>query len=109
VAEKPNTDRDRARTQADLHMSVVDLLPIMPASATRPQKNTFGEMRSNGGPTGILIYSGLSVQPFNGDVGRLLVCAVRLSDIEPRFVCSTCGKRGAGMRPHFAPAHMGSQ
>jgi hypothetical protein len=24
---------------------------------------------------------------------------VRLSDIEPRFVCSACGKRGADVRP----------
>jgi hypothetical protein len=26
---------------------------------------------------------------------------VRLSDIEPRFVCATCGKRGAEVRPDF--------
>jgi hypothetical protein len=26
---------------------------------------------------------------------------VRLSDIEPRFVCGTCGKRGADVRPDF--------
>jgi hypothetical protein len=26
---------------------------------------------------------------------------VRLSDIEPRFVCSACGKRGAEVRPDF--------
>jgi hypothetical protein len=26
---------------------------------------------------------------------------VRLSDIEPRFVCGTCGKRGAEVRPDF--------
>jgi len=25
---------------------------------------------------------------------------VRLSDIEPRFVCQACGKRGADVRPH---------
>ena len=27
---------------------------------------------------------------------------VRLSDIEPRFVCSECGKRGAEVRPKFS-------
>lgn len=26
---------------------------------------------------------------------------VRLSDIEPRFVCEACGKRGADVRPDF--------
>jgi hypothetical protein len=26
---------------------------------------------------------------------------VRLSDIEPRFICSACGKRGADVRPDF--------
>jgi hypothetical protein len=26
---------------------------------------------------------------------------VRLSDIEPRFVCSACGQHGADVRPHF--------
>jgi hypothetical protein len=27
--------------------------------------------------------------------------SVRLSDIEPRFVCQACGKRGADVRPNF--------
>jgi hypothetical protein len=26
---------------------------------------------------------------------------MRLSDVEPRFVCSACGKRGADVRPNF--------
>ena len=26
---------------------------------------------------------------------------MRLSDIEPRFVCQACGKRGADVRPNF--------
>ena len=26
---------------------------------------------------------------------------VRLSDIEPQFVCTACGKRGADVRPDF--------
>jgi len=26
---------------------------------------------------------------------------IRLSDLEPRFVCSACGKRGADIRPDF--------
>jgi hypothetical protein len=32
---------------------------------------------------------------------------VRLSDFEPRFVCTACGKRGAAVRPDFPPARMG--
>jgi hypothetical protein len=28
---------------------------------------------------------------------------VRLSDIEPQFVCKACGSRGADVRPHFLP------
>jgi hypothetical protein len=27
---------------------------------------------------------------------------VSLSDLEPRFVCSACGKRGADVRPDFS-------
>jgi hypothetical protein len=26
---------------------------------------------------------------------------IRLSDLEPRFVCTACGQRGAGIRPDF--------
>jgi hypothetical protein len=26
---------------------------------------------------------------------------LRLSDVEPRYVCTTCGKRGADVRPDF--------
>jgi hypothetical protein len=33
---------------------------------------------------------------------------VRLSDIEPLFVCKACGKRGADVRGRFAPARMGT-
>jgi hypothetical protein len=27
---------------------------------------------------------------------------LRLSDLEPRFVCAACGKRGADVRPDFS-------
>jgi hypothetical protein len=33
---------------------------------------------------------------------------VRLSDIEPDFVCTACGKRGAEVRPKFSQARMGT-
>jgi hypothetical protein len=29
---------------------------------------------------------------------------VRLSDIEPQFVCKACGKRGADVRPNYSSA-----
>jgi hypothetical protein len=77
----------------------------MPA-LTRPMKITFGEMRASG--------------------IRRIYCAdhrcshsiqmsadrwpdhVRLSDIEPLFVCKACGKRGADVRGLFVPARMGT-
>ena len=33
---------------------------------------------------------------------------VRLSDIEPGFTCTACGKRGADMRPDLPGARMGA-
>jgi hypothetical protein len=72
----------------------------MPA-VTRPQKITFGEMRSSG-VRGVLIYCAdyrcshsiaLSADPWPDKV--------RLSDLEPRFICTACGKRGADVRPDF--------
>jgi hypothetical protein len=67
----------------------------------RPVKITFAEMRGSG-VRGILVYYSdyrcshsiaLMADRWSGDA--------RLSDIEPRFVCTTCGKRGADVRPDF--------
>ncbi|MBR0719660.1 hypothetical protein [Bradyrhizobium liaoningense] len=67
----------------------------------RPQKITFGDMRQMG-VRGVLVYCAdyscshsvtLSADRWPDDV--------RLSDIEPRFVCSACGRRGAEVRPDF--------
>lgn len=75
----------------------------------REQKITFGEMRSDDGPTGILVYCldvrcshsvAISAEGWPDDM--------RLSDLEPRFVCQACGKRGADVRPHFERAKMGT-
>lgn len=33
---------------------------------------------------------------------------VRLSDVEPRFVCTRCGRRGAEVRPKFLEARVGT-
>jgi hypothetical protein len=67
----------------------------------RQQKITFGEMRDSG-VRRILIYCSdyrcshsraISADQWPDDV--------RLSDIEPRFTCQACGKRGADVRPDF--------
>jgi hypothetical protein len=76
----------------------------MPA-LTRPrqQKITLGEMRGTG-VCGLLIYCwdykcshsiAISADKWPDDV--------RLSDLEPRFTCQRCGKRGADVRPDFKP------
>jgi hypothetical protein len=76
----------------------------------RPQKITFREMREMG-VRGVLVYCAdyrcshsivVSADRWSDEM--------RLSDIERRFVCSACGKRGADVRPNFrssAPATMG--
>jgi hypothetical protein len=67
----------------------------------RPQKITFAEMREMG-VRGLLIYCAdyrcshsiaISGDGWPDDV--------RLSHIEPRFICQACGKRGADVRPDF--------
>jgi hypothetical protein len=74
----------------------------------REQKITLGEMRSSG-VRGLLIYCAdyrcshsvtIDVAPWPD--------TVRLSDLEPRFACWACGKRGADVRPNFQPAKMGT-
>jgi hypothetical protein len=68
---------------------------------SRPQKITFADMRDMG-VRGLLIYCSdhkcshlitMSGDQWSDDM--------RLSDLEPRFVCSACGKRGADVRPDF--------
>ncbi|WP_247345763.1 MULTISPECIES: hypothetical protein [unclassified Bradyrhizobium] len=67
-------------------------------SRGRPLKITFGEMREMG-LRHVLIYChcghnvALSADRWPDDV--------RLSDIEPHFVCGGCGNRGAEVRPDF--------
>jgi hypothetical protein len=68
------------------------------------QKISFGEMRA-AGADGVVVYC------------RDYKCAhsiklsadrwpdhMRLSDIEPQFVCKACGKRGADVRPDYQGA-----
>ncbi|MEY9885249.1 hypothetical protein ABIA43_006783 [Bradyrhizobium sp. USDA 328] len=62
-------------------------------------KITFGEMREMG-LRGVLVYChcghnlAVSADRWPDDI--------RLSDVEPRFVCGGCGNRGADVRPNFA-------
>jgi hypothetical protein len=67
----------------------------------RPQKITFGDMREMG-VRGVLIYCAdyhcshnvaMSADRWPNEL--------RLSDLEPRFVCRACGRRGADIRPDF--------
>jgi hypothetical protein len=69
--------------------------------SARPQKITFAEMRSSG-VCELLIYCadyhGSHHIAISGDRWS---DDVRLSDIEPKFICSACGRRGADVRPDF--------
>ena len=78
------------------------------AMTTYQQKITFGEMRTSG-VRDVLIYCRdhrcshhieISAHQWPDDVG--------LSDIEGRFTCTACGKRGAEVRPSFPKARMGT-
>jgi hypothetical protein len=68
---------------------------------THPTKITFAEMRAMG-VRDVLVYCcdyqcshsvQISADQWADDV--------RLSDIEHRFVCEACGKRGGDVRPDF--------
>jgi hypothetical protein len=104
AAESPKqSPKPGLRVREPLH-------PIVPAArprfngamtVTRPTKITFADMRDMG-VRGLLIYCSdykcshsvaISADPWPGDV--------RLSDIEPLFVCQACGKCGADVRPDF--------
>ncbi|WP_426434298.1 hypothetical protein [Bradyrhizobium genosp. P] len=66
------------------------------------QKITFGDMRSMG-VRGVLVYC--SDHRCSHSVALMAdrwPDDVRLSNLEPRFVCGACGKRGADIRPNFS-------
>jgi hypothetical protein len=67
----------------------------------RPQKITFGEMRDMG-VRGLLIYcADYRCSHSVAVMADQWADDVRLSDIEDRFTCTDCGKRGADVRPDF--------
>jgi hypothetical protein len=77
----------------------------------RPVKITFGEMRAGrNGVRDVMVYCAdyrcshsvaMSADQWADDV--------RLSDIEPLFTCTECGKKGADVRPNFGAASMGTE
>jgi hypothetical protein len=67
----------------------------------RPTKISFADMRDMG-VRGLLVYcSDYKCSHSITISGDSWPDEVRLSDIEPRFTCSACGKRGADVRPDF--------
>jgi hypothetical protein len=67
----------------------------------RPQKITFAAMREQG-VRGLLVYcSDYTCSHSLTISGDRWPDDARLSDIEPRFVCGACGKRGTDVRPDF--------
>lgn len=67
----------------------------------RPQKITLAEMRA-AGVRGLLINcSDYRCSHWTAISGDRWPDDVRLSDLEPRFSCQACGRRGADVRPDF--------
>jgi hypothetical protein len=65
------------------------------------QKITFGEMRT-AGVRGLLIYcSDYKCSHSIATSGDRWPDDVWLSDLEPRFICQACGRKGADVRPNF--------
>jgi hypothetical protein len=70
-------------------------------SLTRHTKITLADMRDMG-VRGLLIYcSDYRCSHSTAISGDRWPDDVRLSDIEPLFVCQACGKRGGDVRPDF--------
>jgi hypothetical protein len=71
---------------------------------TTPQKITFGEMRASGVRV-VLVYCRDHRRSHHVEISAdRWADHVQLSDIEPDFVCTACGKRGADVRPTFSQA-----
>jgi hypothetical protein len=66
------------------------------------QKITLAEMRASG-VRGLLIYcSDFRCSHWTAVSGDRWPDDVRLSDLEPRFTCQACGRRGVDVWPNFA-------
>lgn len=65
----------------------------------RSEKITFGEMRESGVFGVVVFCSDYRCSHSTALPADRWPDHIRLSDIEPEFVCETCGKRGADVRP----------
>ena len=71
----------------------------MMSESDRPQKITFADMRDMG-VRGLLIYCpDYKCSHLITTSGDRWPDDLQLSDVEPSFTCTTCGKRGADVRP----------
>ena len=64
-------------------------------------KITFAELREMGVPGLLICCSDYRCSRSIAISGNRWPDQVRLSDIEPRFTCQACGRRGADVRPDF--------
>jgi hypothetical protein len=75
---------------------------------TYPQKISFAELREMSVDE-VLIYCADYRCGHHVELSAdLWPDHVRLSDIEPKFICTKCGQRGADVRPKFGHARMGT-
>jgi hypothetical protein len=73
-----------------------------------PAKITFGEMRASGVRDVLIYYRDHRCSHHVEANADGWADDVRLSDIEPNFTCTRCGKRGADVRPKLPQARMGT-
>ena len=72
----------------------------------RQPKITFGEMRASGISKILVFCSDYKCSHLIEMDADQWPDDLRLSDIEDRFVCRACGKRGGDVRPRFPYARM---
>jgi hypothetical protein len=70
--------------------------PALVTAMQHPKNITLGEMRSNDGPRRLIVCCGDYSCPYSVVINaERWPDGVRLSDLEPRFICEACGRRGA--------------
>jgi hypothetical protein len=75
----------------------------------RPRKITFAEMRA-AGVRGLLIYcSDYKCSHSTTISGDRWADDVRLSDLEPKFTCQACGRKGADVRISIGKFRLGKR
>jgi hypothetical protein len=65
------------------------------------QKITLAEMRASGVRDLLVYCSDYHCSHWTAISGDRWPDDVRLSDLEPKFTCQACGRRGADVRPNF--------